>query len=87
MSPDIIAKAIGDTVQGIGQIATVVGENINLSEKSYFGALKQQGPPIIKDWFAKYKTDYTGQMMYLIFGMFAIIGIGIVGIAFSKNKN
>ncbi len=42
---------------------------------------------MVKDWFAKFRTDYTGQMMYLIFGIFGIIAIGIIAIVVSKKKN
>jgi hypothetical protein len=80
-------EPISAIVSGVAEIVSVIGENINLGDKAYFENLKKQGPPMVKDWFAKFRTDYTGQMMYLIFGIFGIIAIGIIAIVVSKKKN
>ena len=76
---------IGQIVQGVGNITKTIGDNINIGWKSFNEQLKQEGNPTRKDWFAKFRTDFTTQLLTLAIVMVSIFGLLIVVMAFTKN--
>ena len=71
----------------LGSIANTVGTNINIDGKTYNDIRKQEGAPLKKDWFGQYKTNNTSQYFNIVLMVIIAIMLGIVALAFSKNKN
>ncbi len=78
--------AIGQIVQGVGDITKTIGDNIGVGWKSFNDQLRQEGTPTKKDWFAKFRTDFTTQLLTLAIVMVSIFGLLIVVMAITKNK-
>lgn len=76
---------IGQIVTGVADITKTVGDNINLGWKTFQEQLKQEGAPTKKDWFSKFRTDYTTQMLTLAIVIIGVFGLSIIVIAFTKK--
>lgn len=78
--------AIANAAGKLFEFGGIIVDNLTLDKSSYLGRLKDQGVPVINDWWAGHKTDFTKQNQTIILALITVIGVLVIAAAISGKK-